>query len=61
MAWRSGRWRADRKELYYRGLDGGVMAIDTQTDPTFQAATSCVVSGAAHFLKCLAFHQRQLH
>jgi Tol biopolymer transport system component len=33
------RWRADGEELYYLGLDGSVMAVDTQTDPAFQAAT----------------------
>jgi hypothetical protein len=33
------RWRADGKELYYLGLDGSVMAVDTQTDPVFQRAT----------------------
>jgi Tol biopolymer transport system component len=33
------RWRADGKELYYLGGDGRVMAVDTQTDPTFHAAT----------------------
>jgi hypothetical protein len=36
---RQPRWRADGKELYYLGGDGRVMAVDTQTDPTFQAAT----------------------
>jgi Tol biopolymer transport system component len=33
------RWRADGKELYYLGSDGTVMAVDTQTDPVFQATT----------------------
>jgi Tol biopolymer transport system component len=33
------RWRADGKELYYLGLDGSVIAVDTQTDPAFQAET----------------------
>jgi serine/threonine protein kinase/Tol biopolymer transport system component len=33
------RWRADGKELYYLGLDGSVMAVDTKTAPAFQAAT----------------------
>jgi Tol biopolymer transport system component len=36
---RQPRWRADGKELYYLGLDGNLMAVDTQTDPAFQAAT----------------------
>jgi Tol biopolymer transport system component len=36
---RQPRWRADGKELYYLGLDGSVMAVDTRTDPVFQAAT----------------------
>jgi Tol biopolymer transport system component len=36
---RQPRWRADGKELYYLGLDGSVMAVDTQTDPVFQPAT----------------------
>jgi Tol biopolymer transport system component len=33
---RQPRWRADGKELYYHGLDGNLMAVDTQTDPAFQ-------------------------
>jgi Tol biopolymer transport system component len=32
------RWRADGKELYYLGRDSSVMAVDTKTDPSFQAA-----------------------
>jgi Tol biopolymer transport system component len=36
---RQPRWRADGKELYYLGLDGNVMAVDTKTDPAFQAET----------------------
>jgi Tol biopolymer transport system component len=36
---RQPRWRADGKELYYLGGDARVMAVATQTDPTFQAAT----------------------
>jgi hypothetical protein len=46
------RWRADGKELYYLGLDGSVMAVDTQTDPAFQAATPHALfraSAVAHF------------
>jgi hypothetical protein len=36
---RQPRWRADGKELYYLGLDGTVMAVDTKTDPAFQSET----------------------
>jgi Tol biopolymer transport system component len=36
---RQPRWRADGKELYYLGLDNSVMAVDTKTEPAFQAAT----------------------
>jgi Tol biopolymer transport system component len=36
---RQPRWRADGKELYYFGLDGNLMAVDTKTDPVFQRAT----------------------
>jgi serine/threonine protein kinase/Tol biopolymer transport system component len=31
------RWRGDGKELYYRTLDGKVMAVEVVTNPTFQA------------------------
>ncbi len=30
------RWGSDGKELYYRGLDGKVMAVEVATKPTFQ-------------------------
>jgi WD40 repeat protein len=36
---RQPRWRADGKELFYIGLDGKLMAVDTKTKPTFQALT----------------------
>jgi Tol biopolymer transport system component len=36
---RQPRWRADGKELYYLGLDGSVMAVDTQKGPVFQSET----------------------
>jgi hypothetical protein len=34
--------------LYYFGLDGNLMAVDTQTDPAFQAATTHALLTIAH-------------
>jgi dipeptidyl aminopeptidase/acylaminoacyl peptidase len=31
------RWRADGRELYYRSMDGGVMAVDIVASPAFRA------------------------
>lgn len=31
------RWRRDGKELYYMALDGKLMAVQVETEPTFQA------------------------
>ena len=31
------RWRSDGKELFYLAPDGGIMAVDVTTDPTFTA------------------------
>jgi len=31
------RWRADGKELYYRTLDGTLMAVEVKTGPVFEA------------------------
>jgi eukaryotic-like serine/threonine-protein kinase len=33
------RWRADGKELFFRGIDQRLMAVDIQTQGTFQAGT----------------------
>ncbi len=33
------RWRGDSAELFYFGLDRTLMAVDTKTQPGFQAAT----------------------
>jgi hypothetical protein len=33
------RWRADGKELYYLGADGGFMAVDVTTSARFTSAT----------------------
>jgi Tol biopolymer transport system component len=33
------QWRRDGRELYYVAIDGGVMAVDVATTPTFHAGT----------------------
>ena len=31
------QWRCDGRELFYLGADGGIMAVDVSTSPTFKA------------------------
>ena len=37
------RWRGDGKELFFRGINQGMIAVDITTDPVFQAGVPHVL------------------
>ena len=40
------QWGPDGRELYYQATDGGVMAVEVNTTPTFQASSPKLLFGA---------------